>query len=245
VNTVSAENAVLEQIACDVSARMREVAIPDSHFHLDFTQFIPGFVGSETAATRLSAHPLYREARSIFVTPDNGLIPLRRMLLEDGKDLVLPSYGLHRGFILIEAARIPKGQALFASWLDGMDHFGTAVTLGELRHRGKFDLVLTGASAVTTTGLRFGMGARYLDIEWAVFALNDLVTPQTPVVAVVHDLQVVQVAARVVGSDVLADIIVTPTRLLECPPSSRPLSLDWSIVTPELAASPPLRELRT
>jgi 5-formyltetrahydrofolate cyclo-ligase len=75
--------------------------------------------------------------------------------------------------------------------------------------------------------------------------LNDLVTPQTPVVAVVHDLQVVQVAARVAGSDVLADIIVTPTRLLECPPSSRPLSLDWSIVTPELAASPPLRELRT
>jgi 5-formyltetrahydrofolate cyclo-ligase len=240
--TASADD--LEQIASDISAQMRAVAVPDSHFHLDFSQFIPGFVGSAAAATRFAAHPLYGTARQVFATPDNGLIPLRQMLLEEGHDLVLPSYGLHRGFILIEAARIPKGQALFASWLDGIDHFGTAVSLAQLRGRGPFDLILTGASAITTGGLRFGMGAGYLDVEWGVFAAADLVRPETPVVALVHDIQVVEAAAASAATNVLANYIVTPGRLLSCPASARPTTLDWSIVGPGLAASPPLRELR-
>jgi 5-formyltetrahydrofolate cyclo-ligase len=240
LNSASAE---LEQIARQVSLGMREVAVPDSHFHLDFSQFIPGFVGSETAARRISSQPLCRQASWIFVTPDNALLPLRQMLLEDGKDLVLPSYGLHRGFVLIEAARIPRGQAVFASWLDGMDYFGKPVSLAQLRERGPFDLILTGASAITDNGMRFGMGSRYLDVEWGLFAVSHLVKPQTPVVAVVHDIQVVPMTATVTASDVLANYIVTPTRILECPASTRPAVLDWTIVSPDLAASPPLREL--
>jgi 5-formyltetrahydrofolate cyclo-ligase len=234
----------LEQIARDISVRMRDVAVPDSHFHLDFSQFIPGFAGSLAAATRLAAHPVYRSARHIFATPDNGLLPLRQIVLEGGRDLVLPSYGLHRGFILMEAQRIPKDHAVFASWLDGMDYFGRTISLKELRLRGQFDLILTGASAITTGGLRFGMGARYLDIEWGVFAAADLVSAGVPVVALVHDIQVADASAPCLATDVLANYIVTPTRLLNCPESTRPVTLDWSIVSPGLAASPPLCELR-
>ena len=235
----------LEQIARDISLRMRDVAVPDSHFHLDFSQFIPGFAGSVAAAARFAVHPVYRSARQIFATPDNGLLPLRQMLLEEGRDLVLPSYGLHRGFILIEADKIPTDHAVFASWLDGMDYFGRTVSLEELRMRGQFDLILTGASAITSGGLRFGMGARYLDVEWGVFAAAGLVTPDAQVVALVHDIQVVSASAPCLATDVLANYIVTPTRLLTCPPSTRPSTLDWSIVSPDLAASPPLRELLT
>jgi 5-formyltetrahydrofolate cyclo-ligase len=234
----------LEQIARDISLRMRDLAVPDSHFHLDFSQFIPGFAGSLAAATRFAAHPIYRNARRIFATPDNGLLPLRQMVLEAGRDLVLPSYGLHRGFILIEAAGIPKDHAVFASWLDGLDYFGRTVSLEELRMRGQFDLILTGASAITAGGLRFGMGARYLDIEWGVFAAAHLVSPGAPVVALVHDIQVVDAGAPCLATDVLANYIVTPTRMLTCPQSARPSTLDWSIVSHDLAASPPLRELR-
>jgi len=242
---VAARPGELEQIARGIRLRMLDVAVPDSHFHLDFTQFIPGFVGSPAAAARFAVHPVYRSARQIFATPDNGLLPLRQMLLEEGRDLVLPSYGLHRGFILMEADRIAKDHAVFASWLDGMDYFGRTVSLEELRMRGPFDLILTGASAITSGGLRFGMGARYLDVEWGVFAAAGLVTPQAAVVALVHDIQVVNASAPCLATDVLANYIVTPTRLLTCPVSTRPSTLDWSIVSPELAASPPLRELRT
>lgn len=234
----------LDDIARDVSGKMRAVAVPDSHFHLDFSQFIPGFSGSAAAAERLASTALYRDARRVFATPDNGLLPLRQMLLESGKDLVVPSYGLHCGFILIEASAVPVGQAVFASWLDGLQHFGRRVSLQELRHHGQIDLILTGASAVTTDGLRFGMGAGYLDVEWGVFAEAALVVPEVPVVAVVHDLQVVEERAAPVATDVLANYIVTPTRILVCPLSARPVALNWSIVSPDLAASPPLRELR-
>jgi 5-formyltetrahydrofolate cyclo-ligase len=242
---VTLNSDILKQTARDISSRMQEVAVPDSHFHLDFSQFIPGFIGSAEAANRFAAHPLYDGARQVFATPDNSLIPLRQMLLEADRDLVMPSYGLHRGFILIEAARIPKGQTLFASWLDGMEYFGTAVSLAQLLTRGPFDFIITGASVITTGGLRFGMGAQYLDVEWGVLAAAGLVRPLTPVVALVHDIQVVEANAEFAATNVLADYIVTPSRLLRCPESARPTTLDWSIVGPDLAASPPLRELRT
>jgi 5-formyltetrahydrofolate cyclo-ligase len=234
----------LEEVARVISAKMRDAADPDSHFHLDFSQFIPGFRGSTAAAAQLVAHPACRQARQVFATPDNALLPLRRMLLEEGKDLVIPSYGLHRGFMLIEAARIPKGQALFASWLEGVEHFGRPVSLRELRSRGRLDLIVTGASAITRQGLRFGMGCTYLDVEWGVLAESGVVTPDTPIAAVVHDLQVVDEHALTQSTDVLTNYIVTPTRLFACPPSLRPSGLEWSIVSPDLAVSPALRELR-
>lgn len=242
---MSVESAELEQIAHRISLRMQEVAIPDSRFHLDFSQFIPGFRDSAIAAKRISEHPIYQNAQWIFVTPDNALVPLRQMLIEDGRDIVLPSYGLHRGFILVEAATIPNEHAVFASWLDGVDHFGKAVSLADLRKRGPFDLIFTGASAIGDAGLRFGMGSRYLDVEWGVFAERALVTPQIPVIALVHDIQVVQINSRPAATNVLANYIATPSRIITCPQARRPMSLDWSIVSPDLTASPPLRELRS
>lgn len=232
-----------EEIAARISEQMRTVAQPDSHFHLDFSQFIPGFAGSETAAARLLAHPFYRAAGNVFVTPDNGLIPLRRCILADGKDIVLPSYGLHRGFILVEAAAVPKGQEIFASWLDGVDHFGRVISLAELAQRGGFDLIATGASAVGTNGLRFGMGARYLDVEWGIFAEAGLVSDDTQIAAVVHDLQVVDHPFPILATDVCVDVIVTPARLMEITRKPRPTGLDRSLVDSTLEGAPPLREL--
>lgn len=233
-----------EQIAAAISREMRAVAEPDSHFHLDFSQFIPGFVGSAAAAARLADFACYREAKQVFVTPDNGLLPLRRRLLEEGRDIVLPSYGLHRGFILIEAAAVPPGQALFASWLDGVDHFGRPVSLAELKARGPFDLIVAGASAVTLAGLRFGMGAHYLDVEWGIFAETGLAGADTTVAALVHDLQVVDADLPIRPTDVLADRIVTPTRTLNVPVAARPAGLDWSLVDDcGLSDAPPLIEL--
>lgn len=237
--------AHLEAVAVDISRRMRAIAEPDSRFHLDFSQFIPGFPGSAEAARKLMAESLRRHAHWIFATPDNGLLTLRQLLLESGKDLVVPSYGLHRGFMLIEARRIPKHHAVFASWLDGLEYYGRPASLKELRARGPFDLMLTGASAVTSDGLRFGMGAHYLDVEWGVFAEVGMVTQETSIAAVVHDDQVAEGRASLFGPHVRVNHIVTPTRWLVCPPSRRPAGLDWALVSADLAASPPLCELRS
>ena len=50
---------------------------------------------------------------------------------------------------------------------------------------------MTGASAVSTNGLRFGKGHGYFDLEWAMLRYLELADDDTPVVACVHDVQLV------------------------------------------------------
>ncbi|WP_271022848.1 5-formyltetrahydrofolate cyclo-ligase [Rhizobium sp. RCAM05973] len=162
-----------ENIAHQIEQKVRPFARADSHFHLDFSRFIPGFHGDEEAASRFAKHPAYQRSHRVFITPDNSLIPIRQSLLEEGRDIVLPTYGLHDGFIIISAATIPMGHERFASWLDGAQHFGRSVSLEELWQRGAFDLIVAGAAAVDRAGRRFGMGSHYLDIEWESLPKRD------------------------------------------------------------------------
>jgi 5-formyltetrahydrofolate cyclo-ligase len=232
-----------EAVAAAIRRRMRAIAQPDPRFGLDLSRFIPGFGGSAAAARRLAAEPDYRDARLVLAMPDAALDPLRRRLLAGGRDIVVPSFGLERGFLLIEAASVPADQEGFASWLDGLDRFGHPVSLADLQWRGRFDLVATGAPAVAINGLRFGPGARQLDIAWGILAEADLMPPAVPVVAIVHDAQVVWDPMPAAPTEVLVDAIVTPTRLIRVAPSVRPARLDRSLVDPAVADTPPLREL--
>jgi 5-formyltetrahydrofolate cyclo-ligase len=232
-----------EKIAHQIEQKVRPFARPDSHFHLDFSRFIPGFQGDEDAAARLAEHPVYQRSRRVFITPDNSLIPVRQNFLEEGRDIVLPTYGLHDGFIIISAAAIPMGHERFASWLDGAQHFGRSVSLEELRQGGVFDLIIAGAAAVDRAGRRFGMGCHYLDIEWGIFTEAGLVNSDTSVVAVVHDSQVSDQLVDPSDSHVHADVVLTPTQTLDIGIKSRPVALDWRLVDLELAKAPPLLEL--
>jgi len=233
-----------ETIAQEIEQNVRPFARPDSHFHLDFSRFIPGFTGDEVASERLLARLDLDRTWRIFVTPDNALIPIRQRLLEAGIDLVLPTYGLHDGFIVISPSTIPSGHERYASWLDGTQHFGKPVSLKELRSRGPFDLIIAGAAAVDRAGRRFGMGSFYLDIEWGIFAEAGLINSETSIVAVVHDTQVSDELVTAGRSHVHADVIATPTAILDIGIKPRPESLDWSLVDAELSNSPPLRELK-
>lgn len=233
-----------ETIAREIERNVRPFARPDSHFHLDFSRFIPGFIGDEVAAKRLLERVDLDHARRIFVTPDNALIPVRQSLLEAGIDLVLPTYGLHDGFIVVSPSTIPSGHERYASWLDGTQHFGKSVSLKELRLRGPFDLIIAGAAAVDRAGRRFGMGSFYLDIEWGIFAEAGLISSETSIVAIVHDTQVSDELVTTSSSHVHADVVVTPSAALDIGIKPRPEGLDWSLVDAELSNSPPLRELK-
>ena len=55
----------------------------------------------------------------------------------------------------------------------------------------KHDLLVTGASAVSTHGIRFGKGHGYFDLEWAMFSEIHCLADDPLVVCAVHDCQVV------------------------------------------------------
>lgn len=226
--------------------KLRDVALPDSRFHLNFAEVIPDFQGSAAATDRLVEQPFYREGRYAFVTPDNCLVELRRRMLQAGKSMVISTYGIYRGFFLLEPSMVPQGQELFAAWLDGLEHFGRPIGLAEIASRGRFDFMVTGASAVSLDGVRFGKGHGFFDLEWGMFSDIGIVDETTPVAALVHDVQVVEERLYASPTDIIVDLIATPTTLHRVERRQpRPRGIRWDLLEPaQLAATPPLRELQ-
>jgi 5-formyltetrahydrofolate cyclo-ligase len=225
---------------------LRAVARPDSRFHKRFSEFIPDFDGSSQAIDRLLGALPAGPGRHVFVTPDNSLVELRRRLLAEGASLVVASYNLARGFLHLPAGTVPPEQALFAAWLDGLEHFGRPLDLGALSALGRFDWAVTGSSAVATSGVRFGRGHGYFDLEWRLFGELGLVDESTPIATVVHDAQVLEQPLVASADDVPVDLVFTPTRELRVTRTApRPRRIDWLRVDEsQLEQIPPLAELR-
>lgn len=227
-------------------SKLDEVALPDSRFHKNFAEVIPDFVGSDKATDHFVEQPFYKSGSYAFITPDNCLVDLRRRMLEAGKSMVVSTYGIYRGFWLLEPDMVPKGQELFAAWLDGLEHFGRPITLEEIADKGRFDFMVTGASAVSVDGVRFGKGHGFFDLEWGMFTELGIVDDRTPVTAMVHEVQVVEDKLFPSPTDILVDYIATPGGFRKVENRGvRPRGIHWELLEPEqISATPPLQELR-
>lgn len=233
-------------ICQQIWGRLQDVARPDTRFHLNFAEVIPDFEGSEAATDRVMAMPAFCDTAFAFITLDNCLVDLRRRLIAAGRPFVMSTYGIYRGFLLMEPEMVPAGAELYVAWLDGMEHFARPVTLAEIARRGRFDFMATGASAVSIDGLRFGKGHGFFDLEWGMFTDLGLADDRTPVVAVVHDCQIVEAKLTPSETDILVDWIASPTRLHRVERRARrPKGVKWPLLDPrQIAATPPQRELQ-
>jgi 5-formyltetrahydrofolate cyclo-ligase len=213
---------------------------------MNFAEVIPDFEGSDAATERVVQDPAYQNSRFAFITPDNCLADLRCRMIEAGKPFVMSTYGIYRGFLYLDPATVPDGAALYASWLDGMEHFGVPITLEEIAQKGRFDYLVTGASAVSVNGVRFGKGHGFFDLEWGMFTDLGLVDEDTPVHAVVHDVQLVEDQLQPSETDILVDTIFTPTRthVVERR-AKRPRGVKWPLLeSKQISETPPLQELQ-
>lgn len=226
---------------------LRKVARPDSRFSWEFSEFITDYEGSDKCAELLAQTDIYQNAKVIFITPDNNLEELRRRAFLDRKTVVMTNYGITRGFFLIRPEQIPEGKEELASLLDGVARFWKHQTLAQLKESvGKIDMMVTGASAITPSGIRFGKGHGYFDLEWAMTYTMGIVDSSTPVFAVGHDCQVVDVDVAVREFDTAIDYIVTPTRVIrtrsEFPKPTG--GILWSQLAPGMREQiPPVQEL--
>ena len=228
-----------------VWAALRKVARPDSRYHWDFSEFVPDFEGSEFCAETIAEMPWYTRCKLLFVAPDNSLARVRTQAILDGKRLLVATHALMRGFYLVEPGVVPPEQAPLAATLDGLERYGERVTLDEVRSLGAIDLLITGVSLVTEKGVRWGKGHGYFDLEWAMFREIGVVDQETPVIAVGHDCQVAATELKPSAVDTIADVIVTPTRMLKVGHFyDKPQGVLWDFVSPELRQQvPPLQAL--
>ena len=217
-------------------SELRRVARPDSRFHWDFSSFITDFEGSDRCAENVLALPAMTELASsgnqrVFITPDNCLEDLRAALIGHGIPFVMTTYGIVRGFLALDPADVPAGEARYAATLDGFDRYARPLTLREMSQGSPFGLCVTGGSAVSRNGVRFGKGHGYFDFEFAVLSELGVAGPSTPIADVIHDCQYVDEELPPKPHDVAVDVIVTPTRTIHVDaPTRPPARIHWDLI---------------
>jgi len=232
------------QIRKSIWKKLIKVAKPDSRFHLNFEEYIPDFSESENAHRLIYEDDTYKNSEFIFITPDNCLEKIREQSLLDKKTIIVSTYGIYRGFVMLSNENVPKGSEKFASTLDGMEFFGNNISLKSINK--KFDLLITGASAVSNNGVRFGKGHGFFDLEWGMFFDMKYVDEETQVYAVIHEIQKVNFDLEPSETDILVDKIYTNINKYKTERKiKRPMGIFWDKLEPGmLEKTPPLQELK-
>jgi 5-formyltetrahydrofolate cyclo-ligase len=170
---------------------------------------IPNFVGAERAAQNLRELLEYKTAKVVFCNPDSSQRPVREMALMDGKNLVMATPKLRKGFLLLDPSVIPQNRVFEASTIRGAFKHGRFVEPSEV----KVDLFVAGSVAVSQDGGRLGKGTGYSDQEYAILKDSGSLASGIIVVTTVHDVQIVERIPREEW-DVPVNVIVTPTRVI-------------------------------
>jgi 5-formyltetrahydrofolate cyclo-ligase len=215
--------------------RLAAVARPDARFDTDLSRFIPDFDGRERCDQAIAGLAAFAGARTAFIAPDNSLEALRAAAIADGKRVLVPTFGLRRGMVLVDGREVVPADRSLAATLDGLERFGRRLDLAGLERLGQVDVLLTGAVAVTRQGLHFGGGQGYLDLEWGLLGQLGLVSPATPVIASVHGCQVIDAGVTPAPHDAVVDVVVTPDETLRCVPAlPKPPGLFWPRIPADL-----------
>ncbi|MEM0358987.1 MAG: 5-formyltetrahydrofolate cyclo-ligase [Candidatus Hadarchaeales archaeon] len=182
---------------------------------------IPNFLGSERAAELLRSSEIYSRAEVVFVSPDSPQLPVRRMVLEDGKKLIMASPRLKRGFLEIEGDPSKATLSRAMEW-------GKEVMPWDL----KIDLMVEGSVAVDPFGGRVGKGGGFGDLEFAILLETGAIGRETPIATTVHEFQIVE-NVPMESHDVPVDWIFTPKRLLEVKVKRpKPKGILWELLEP-------------
>lgn len=247
-------------IRSQVWKELRKVAYPDSRFHYNFAEFIADFQGSDNSTKLILDSDFFKESiqnngnnnnnhkNLIFITPDNCLESLRYELLKMGIPFLMTTYGIFRGFFIVDPAKIDPKLYKYASTLDGMEKLSTHVSLNEIKQLNIFvPLMITGTGAINDKGIRFGKGHGFFDLEWAMLSMiNALDLNKTKCVAVVHDVQLLSgIELNPEIFDTVCDFIVTNSKLIKVDNAKKPnCGVIWDLLAPGMLQDiEPLSEL--
>jgi 5-formyltetrahydrofolate cyclo-ligase len=205
---------------------------------------IPTFPGQNKAAERLRGLAIYQKASTIMVPPDQAQLQVRVNAIMDGKRLIMATPGLRDGFYLLHKGAIKARDWQQAARSSGVRRFGKRLNTTH-KEIGIIDLMATGAVAVDLQGGRIGKGSGYFDLEYMIMQEIGSVSEQTPIVALVDDLQVRE-HVPMEEKDVAVDFICTPTKVITIERRLvRPSQIPWDLLLEKaLKGMRPLKELR-
>ncbi len=197
----------------------------------------PDFRGKRQVSEQLAKVTEWRDARRVLVLSEPVLRRARQAVVEEGKVLIVPDLARTGSWIVeIDPAAAPKGSA--SDLAAHLDAARTDLPAGVRTLHGRdvapVDLMVVGAVGVDRGGTRVGKGLGEADLVYALGRARGFILPETPVVVLVHDLQLQEEFYSVrEPTDLPVDIIVTPrgahaVRSLHL----RPSGLDRTMITP-------------
>ena len=148
---------------------------------------IPDFKGSDIAAELLRTTFEWKNARTIFVSPDSAQRPVRYFALVEGKDLIMASPNLQQGYLFLKPNNISSFDE--ASTKEGAFKFTEDLSIEEYP---KIDMVVEGSVAVDKKGNRIGKGKGFGDREIQDLLNRKLIDNNTPQVTTIHPLQLLE-----------------------------------------------------
>lgn len=239
-----------------VYQQLLRCAVPDSRFNYDFLKFTPDFRGSSDAVARVADLQCYKDADTILVTSDSSLEALRYRALKDGKKLLVGTYRLRRGFVLLDPKSIGESGLQLAACLDGMEKsgIGRRLEMAQLQEQGlRISMCALGGLVFNEQGVVVWEGAALFEVQWAMLQDLGVLDAAAPVVAVAHECQVVDEAQYGIDAikadkngEVQCDFVVTPDRTLAVKGAVKPSGgVDFTKVDSDaLNNIPPLQELK-
>ncbi|NWI41152.1 MTHSD protein, partial [Picathartes gymnocephalus] len=176
---------------------------------------IPNFKGSLQACCFLGELDVFSRAQEVKVDPDKPLEGARLAALQARKTLLVPTPRLRTGLFnrIVPPPGATKEILRRCATSQGVKEYSVPVGLDG---KAQVDLVVVGSVAVSEKGWRIGKGEGYADMEYAMMVSMGAVQEDTPVVTIVHDCQVLDIAEELLDDhDLTVDYILTPTRVIQ------------------------------
>ncbi|KFQ13218.1 Methenyltetrahydrofolate synthase domain-containing protein, partial [Leptosomus discolor] len=171
--------------------------------------------GASCAATRLLGLQEFKAASTVKINPDAPQKNARFLTLEARKTLLVPTPRLRTGLFnkILPPSGATKEMLRRCATSQGIKEYSVPVGLDG---KARVDLVVVGSVAVSEKGWRIGKGEGYADMEYAMMVSMGAVQEDTPVVTIVHDCQVIDIAEELLDDhDLTVDYILTPTRTIK------------------------------
>ncbi|KFO77900.1 Methenyltetrahydrofolate synthase domain-containing protein, partial [Cuculus canorus] len=171
--------------------------------------------GASHAATRLLSLQDFRAANTVKVNPDAPQKNARFLALEAKKTLLVPTPRLRTGLFnkIVPPPGATKEILRICATSQGIKEYSVPVGLDG---KARVDLIVVGSVAISENGWRIGKGEGYADMEYAMMVSMGAVQEDTPVITIVHDCQVVDIAEELLDDhDLTVDYILTPTRTIK------------------------------
>ncbi|XP_053905367.1 methenyltetrahydrofolate synthase domain-containing protein isoform X3 [Malaclemys terrapin pileata] len=207
---------------------------------------IPNFKGSHQVCHAVRELDVFKRTSEIKVDPDKPLEGVRLVTLQARKTLLVPTPRLRTGLFnkIVPPAGATKEILRICATSQGVKDYSVPIGLDA---KVQVDLVVVGSVAVSEKGWRIGKGEGFADMEYAMMMSMGAIREDTPVVTIVHDCQVVDIAEELLDDhDLTVDYILTPTRTIKtgCK-RPKPQGIIWHKISYEmLERIPILKNLR-